>query len=249
MIFCSPILLRDKLIRKILSLSMMTLLFFAHSSFGSSYRNIHGHWQGTIIFDSIKKFVEFDILDAPCKWQQPNETPYILVDSKSLTNIISSSSLPSGDIILSPFTLDGLRLNPTTWSETIIKGRVYAGNNNQPGSFKVVKKNAKMSLSYCYHKDSALFDNNVGFNAFVLFSLIVLNGDKEYCCSNGVFSACRMKSKCQFSSMDNNGMYDFNGYFQNNQCNGVVKRTHPEPPIIIGLFNLNLDSECKQQPW
>ena len=39
---------------------------------------LRGHWNGTVPLASGKKRVEFDLLEAPCAWGQPDETPFLL---------------------------------------------------------------------------------------------------------------------------------------------------------------------------
>ena len=225
-------------------ISILTLSF--QNIFGSSYREIHGHWQGIIQRISETKYTAFDIFDAPCKWQQPNETPYILVDQQNKSSIISTVSAANGDTVLPAFEMDGLLFNPTYFDEKNMEGEIES--KTIQGHFKFTKSSALPALTYCYHKDQAIFDKDRS-SIFPLFTLLYSNGDTEYCCSNGVFSPCTLRSTCTFSSMNENGMYEFKGTLTGGNYQGTVTRTQPQPATIIGNFTMLLKSSCSSKPY
>lgn len=212
----------------------------------TSYRMIHGTWTGVATIASRQMSIQFNILDAPCVWGQLNETPYILSSTTGKTQIISTVALPDGSIVLSSFTASGFNLTPAKWDEFSISGNAIETGSSAQGTFTLIKSQT-LTGDFCYHKDAAVIRQSR--KTFDVRLLIIANGDKEYCCSNGVFSSCTFRDSCEFSTMDEQyALYQFTGRFNGVTCTGAAVRENPLPPISIGKFDFSIKSTCRRRP-
>ena len=197
--------------------------------------------------------IDFDVYEAPCKWEQITETPFICQERNGRVHMIAVTQLPGGSMLdLFPFLHNGktYSLFVQSGNEKAISGSVVDEEGISVGTFAFEKIANSGELEFCFHQGQATIKRNQDESVDIsVYSLRFPHSGAAYCCDKFSLGACTIsETTCELGVMASDySMFKLSGTMVDGICAGSATSLFPLKPA--GTFTFIDRSECGKQRY